>query len=175
MDVVVNPPDRLVLLRPLRRDEPEALLDLFERLSPRSRQRRFLTPKPRLTARDLEVLMDVDGDHHDALAAVPALRPDRLLGVARVVRHPVRPFADVSVAVADAWQGCGLGRHLLTAVLRRAEARGIGCVSFSVLAGNEAGLRLAKGAGKVVDVSCEAGVLELLVVLQGVGARSAAA
>jgi acetyltransferase len=175
VDVDVYPPDRLVLLRALRRDEPHALLDLFERLSPRSRQRRFLTPKPRLTARDLEALLDVDGDRHDALAAAPALQPDRLLGVARVVRHPARPFADVSVVVADAWQGCGLGRHLLAAVLRRAEDRGIECVTFSLMAGNEPALRLAKGAGKVVDVSCQSGVLELLVQLPGARAGSAAA
>jgi acetyltransferase len=164
--VEVHPPDRLVLLRPLRRDEGPGVLDLFERLSPRSRHRRFLTPKPRLSPRELDALLDVDGDRHDALAAVPALQPDRLLGVARVVRQRAGEAADVSVAVADVWQGCGLGRHLLSTVLRRASARGIDRVVFSLLASNETALRLAKGAGRVVDVSCSGGVLELTVLLE---------
>jgi acetyltransferase len=163
--VEVHPPDSLVLLRPLRRDEAAAVLDLFERLSPRSRQRRFLTPKPRLSPRELDALVDVDGDRHDALVAVPALHPERLLGVARVVRQPAGGAADVSVAVADDWQGCGLGRHLLSAVLQRAGARGVERVVFSLRASNEAALRLVKSSGRVVDVSCSAGVLELTVQL----------
>ena len=79
----------------------------------------------------------------------------------------------MSVAVADDWQGCGLGRHLLSAVLRRADARGVERVVFSVLAWNEAALRLAKGAGRVVDVSCSAGVLELTVLLERPAAAAA--
>ena len=49
-----------VMLRPLEPEDADLLLDLFDRLGPRSREQRFLTPKHRLTATDLRQLTAVD-------------------------------------------------------------------------------------------------------------------
>ncbi|MGL4743586.1 MAG: ribosomal protein S18-alanine N-acetyltransferase [Dermatophilaceae bacterium] len=59
--------------------------------------------------------------------------------------------ADVmTLAVASAWRGCGLGRALLGDVLRRARQRGAAAVMLEVRADNVAGLRLYESAGFVV-------------------------
>jgi GNAT superfamily N-acetyltransferase len=158
-------PDDAHVIRPLRRDERDALLDLFDRLSPQSRLQRFLTPKPRLSARDLERLSDVDGDRHDALVVVAAAAPDRLLGVARLVRGPAPGSGDVSVVVEDRWQRQGLGSRLLDVLCERARRRGIESVTATMLADNRGAMRLMRRAGRLADVRVESGVLELIYVL----------
>jgi RimJ/RimL family protein N-acetyltransferase len=153
------------VIRPLRRDERDALIDLFHRLSPQSRLQRFLAPKPRLSERDLERLSDVDGDRHDALVVVAADAPDRLLGVARLVRGSGSDSGEVSVAVDDRWQRQGLGTRLLDALCDRARRRGVESVTATMLVDNRAAMRLMRRAGRLAEVRVEAGVLELIYVL----------
>ena len=153
------------VIRPLRRDERDALIDLFDRLSPQSRLQRFLAPKPRLTEGDLALLSDVDGDRHDALVIVAAGAPERLLGVARLVRGSGTVDSDVSVVVEDRWQRQGLGSRLLDALVERARRRGIESVTATMLADNRGAQRLMRRAGRLVDARVEAGVLEVVYVL----------
>src|SRR4051794_5188708 len=95
-------------VRPIRPTDKGALLDLFERLTPRSRLRRFLAPKPSLSRRELAYFTEVDHRTHEALVAVDG---DGVLhGVARYASGPGEAtVADVAVAVAHAAQGRGLG------------------------------------------------------------------
>ena len=73
-------------LRPLGCADRDRLAALFARLSPESRYRRFLSPKPALTARELVYLTDIDRFRHEAVAAVdPRDGFDRRRG-------PVRPI-----------------------------------------------------------------------------------
>ena len=62
-------PDHL-WVRPIRASDKDGLLDLFERLSPMSRMRRFLAPKPRLSSRELAYLTAVDHRRHEALVVI---------------------------------------------------------------------------------------------------------
>ena len=117
----------------------------FERLSPRSRFLRFLSPLPTLPERTLDRLMDVDGREHVALAAV---HRGELIGVARYVRdRRDRGLADVAVTVVDDHQGRGLGRRLLGALLERGAADGLRAVTFDVHPSTQAGQRLVRSVG----------------------------
>lgn len=129
-------------LRPLRRDEPDTLDILFAGLSPHSRYLRFHTPVPRLTAAARRALLDVDQVDH--IAVVAEIDPDTPVGIARCVRTPARGGrgADVAVAVVDAWQGRGVGRILVEAIVERAVAAGISRLEARVLPGNVAALGL---------------------------------
>jgi hypothetical protein len=60
-------------LRPIDSSDRAGVAALFARLSPESRYRRFLSPKPRLTPRELSYLTEVDQVHHVAIAAVDEL------------------------------------------------------------------------------------------------------
>src|SRR5215212_1825531 len=103
--------DARLTARPIRPDDKDALVAFFARLSPESRRRRFLAPKPRLTARDLVLLTEVDGRAHVALVALD--REGAIVGVARYAGWPDCPErADVAFAVADDWHGRGLGTVL---------------------------------------------------------------
>ena len=61
---------RRLNIRPVEREDRVRLRRLFMRLSPESRYRRYLSPKPELTERELAYLVDIDHVHHEALAAV---------------------------------------------------------------------------------------------------------
>src|SRR5437868_14272026 len=88
--------------RPLESTDRERLAAAFARLSPQSRYQRFLTPKPKLLAGELDGLTQLDHVTRDAVVAV-GRGTDRLLGVVRFARHPGDDWpADVAVTTAAA-------------------------------------------------------------------------
>jgi RimJ/RimL family protein N-acetyltransferase len=129
------PTDPELIVRPIRATDKAALLDLFERLSARSRLRRFLAPKPSLSRRELAYLTEVDHIRHEALVAVA---PDgTFVGVGRYACDlGETTVADVAFAVADAWQGRGVGTGLARLLVERARANGIARLHATTLADN---------------------------------------
>jgi ribosomal protein S18 acetylase RimI-like enzyme len=113
-----------VTVRPIRASDKDALLDLFERLSSRSRLRRFLAPKPSLSRREVAYLTEVDHRTHEALVAVG---PDGgFVGVGRYACGIGQTdVADVAFAVADGWQGRGIGTTLAGMIAEIARENGI--------------------------------------------------
>jgi RimJ/RimL family protein N-acetyltransferase len=131
-----------VELRLLQPGDAATLLEIFDGMSARSRELRFLTAKPRLTSTDLRALTNVDQQDHVAILAVsvPLGRP---IGVARFVRDPEqRDSADVAVAVVDAWQSRGIGTMLATALVERARTLGVRRFTLVMAHGNERAARL---------------------------------
>ena len=119
--------------RPLSSDDRDRLARLFARLTPESRRRRFLSPKPALTTRELAFLTDIDHVAHEAIAAVDQ-RDDSIVGVARYVRVADRlGVADVAVEVADEIQNMGVGTELVARLLDRARANGITLLTATTL------------------------------------------
>lgn len=114
-----------VLIRPVQSTDAALLADGFARLSPRSRQLRFLTRKKQLSSAELRYFTDVDHHDHEALAALnPA--DGRGVGIARYIRHADDPHAaEIAVTVVDDWQGRGLGTELVARLSGRARSEGI--------------------------------------------------
>ena len=69
-----------VPIRSIQPGDKARLAAFFSRLSDESRRRRFLGPKPKLSARELEFLTEVDQCRHVALVA---LDEDAIVGVGR--------------------------------------------------------------------------------------------
>jgi GNAT superfamily N-acetyltransferase len=134
----------VVRLRPLERDDTERMARLLERLSPTARYRRFFSPTPRISARLVAALTDVDHDRREALAAVV---DDELVGMAEYVRSTDRgEAAEVAVFVEDRWQRRGLARLLTNELARIGRRRGIDRFTASVLAENRPVLTLVRTA-----------------------------
>ena len=96
---------------PLQRADKERLAEEFQKLSPESRRRRFLTPVTHLSEQMLGHLVDdVDWiDHVAFVLCVGAEHEPEPIAIARCVRYPSVPdAADLAVTVHDAWQGRGV-------------------------------------------------------------------
>jgi RimJ/RimL family protein N-acetyltransferase len=120
-------------LRPLGSADRDGVAALFARLSPESRYRRFLSPKPELTPRELAFLTDIDHIRHEAFAAVDQ-RDDSIVGVCRYVHVVDRPgAAEVAVEVTDELQNMGIGTALARQTVQRARANGFALLTATTL------------------------------------------
>ncbi|MEA2437737.1 MAG: hypothetical protein QOF65_2293, partial [Thermoleophilaceae bacterium] len=123
-----------ITIRDIRADDKDLLAAGYARLSERSRLRRFLGPKPRLTASDLRYLTEVDGLNHYAIVA---MRGRDIVGVARWVRLVDDPDeAEAAIVVGDSLQGNGLGKILARRLADAARERGVRRMRASIMSDN---------------------------------------
>jgi len=147
-------------VRPIVPADREPLADAFDRLSDRSRRQRFLAPKPRLSARELDYLTDVDHVTHEALVAIDETSGE-IVGVGRYATGgAVGPAADMALVVVDAWQRRGIGHALALRLVERARANGIRRLTGTALADNRRVRSLLDRLGFRVR-SVSAGVVEV--------------
>jgi protein lysine acetyltransferase len=145
MDVVTLRSGRQVTIRPIGPDDGPGLSAAYDRLSPQSKYRRFLAPKPHLTNSDTRYLVQIDGRDHVALVATRAEDPSWILAVGRFVRLPEdRTMAELAVVVGDPYQQEGLATELLERLKLAAAERGITRFKATMLAENEAAHRLVR-------------------------------
>ena len=136
-----------IRVRPLEPSDRAGVAALFERLSPESRHRRFLSPKPNLSEKELTYLTSVDHRWHEALAAVDR-RDGSIVGVARYAKVPARSVAaDGAVAVADDLQGQGIGTALVRCLIARARVNGFAVLTASTLWDNRPARALLRSMG----------------------------
>jgi GNAT superfamily N-acetyltransferase len=159
------------MIWPLLPTDAEMLREGFRRLSPDSRQRRFLATLSELDDPMIRLLVDsVDGIHHIALLLIvlPPEGEEGPTGVAHLVQDPADPAsADIAVTVIDDWQGRGVGTALVSALMQRRPAA-VTRLRTLVAADNRASLALLAGAGRVSPGLPEHGVLDVTVELPAV-------
>lgn len=144
----VLPGGRVALLRPLRPGDRCAEQTFFNGLSRDSRQQRFHFGLRELSPALLKLLTDVDQRLHRAWV-VEAEAPGRpVIADARFVCDPASPsVAEFALAVADDWQGRGLGRRLMAHLTVAARRQGVQRLFGDVLAENRRMLALMREFG----------------------------
>jgi acetyltransferase len=138
-------PVTLRTMQPGDRDIEDAFV---RRLSPGSRYLRFHAALKQLTPAMLDRFTNVD--YPDEMALIATIAEDgseREIGVARYVRTAGSDRAEVAVAVADDWQGKGLGTRLLLRLRDIAREAGVKHLEATVLPQNQAMLSLARQLG----------------------------
>jgi acetyltransferase len=138
---------RSVRIRPLRTTDRATYERAVYSLSPRSRYLRFFAPIEKMSERMLDQMTQVDGHRHLAWLA---LTPDESTGVG-VVRY-IRAAdddqsAEVAIAVADDWQGSGLGGELLRQTVDHARLARLDLLTGTTLRENSAAAGLLQGSG----------------------------
>ena len=135
-----------VLIRPVQTADAALVADGFARLSPRSRELRFLTRKKQLSTAELRYFTDVDHHDHEALVALNHA-DGRGVGIARYIRHTDDPHAaEIAVTIVDDWQGRGLGTELVTRLSARARHEGVHRFTALVAEDNTAVARMLQSA-----------------------------
>ena len=121
---------RKLTLRLIRPVDAPLLEELFYRLSPESRWRRFhaLTDgiPPERVAEQAGIMADVDNRTLEGAVVAVAKEVDgeHIVGVVRLARPPSKPDAEeaeAAVVVLDAYQGQGVGSELLQRMLQLAQ------------------------------------------------------
>jgi GNAT superfamily N-acetyltransferase len=138
-------------VRPVLPGDTGRIARFVQGLSSTTAYRRFLAPTPRLTARALATLVDVDHHDRETLLALTADGPSsRLIGVGQYVRL-TEARAEIALVVGDAWQRRGVGRMLAAQLAQAAAEEGIAELTATVLAENPAPQRLAVGLTAAVE------------------------
>ena len=137
---------RAVRVRPIRPEDAEREKRFFGRLSDRSRYQRFMQYLPQLSARMLARFTQLDYDRELALVA---LWQDEFVAVGRYAPNEDGRSAEFALAVADDWQGKGLGHALLEQLCDSARAAGYEALYGHILEANHDMLQLAAHLGFV--------------------------
>ncbi len=156
---MLDPPSEL-MIRQLSGSDRAALEFEFRRMCERSRYQRFLAVAPRLSPRDLELLLDVDHWHREALIAFSA-PPRTPLGTARYVRLDDFDAAEVAVEVVDGWQRQGVATKLLEALRDRALRAGVRRFTATILRDNKAAHALTRHLGTPKVTAAKGSLVEV--------------
>ena len=149
-------------IRSLEPADREALRAMFDRLSPDSRYRRFLSPQASFDVA-MRNVFDLDYVQRDAIVAI--LRGE-IIGLAECHAFRRSPGdVEVAVTVYDAYHRRGLGRELLDLVIARALDHGAVNVHASVLAENRPMLELFSKIAPHARKELERGVVDLVFAL----------
>jgi acetyltransferase len=132
------------------RAEDEPLIEAHHRaLSERSIRMRFFSMVKSLSRDSLIRLCHLDYARELALVAErkDAAGNPEIIGVSRYHMNPQDRSAEFAVIVRDAYQGQGLGQHLMERLIAAARQRGVGRLTGMVLRDNARMLTLAKDLG----------------------------
>jgi acetyltransferase len=137
-----------VLIRPIRPEDEPLIVKLHEGHSERTIRMRFFGLVKTLSRDSLIRLCHLDYDREMALAAVRReAEQAAILGVARYYLDPETGAAEFAVVVGDAWQGHGLGYHLMERLIAVARQRGVRRLVGLVLRENGPMLKLCEELG----------------------------
>jgi acetyltransferase len=165
IDVVHLAGTTRVVVRPALPQDRDLQRAFVRNLSDAARYFRFMTKLRELPEAMAEHFTAIDYIGHVALVAeVFSDAGATMVGEARyIVDAGDAAACEFAVAVADAWQGMGLARILLTRLADHAAASGIRHMSGDTVASNEAMIALAKRTGFAVARKREDGRLVHLV------------
>ncbi len=144
----VLPDGTTVHVRPIRPDDADRLLGMWERTSERSRRQRFHGTFD-LNERTVKRFTEFDPKWQFALVATLGRGEDEVIvGVSRYVQDPDQPdHAEFAALVEDDQQGRGIGTALVRHVAMAAYDVGVRTLSGDVLADNARMLRLIRELG----------------------------
>jgi acyl-CoA synthetase (NDP forming)/GNAT superfamily N-acetyltransferase len=145
-------------IRPLVPSDQEALAGFHRRQSSESVYRRFFSPKPTLSERELERFTTVDMIDRAALAVE---LHDEFVGWASYERWPGRNEAEAAFMVDDEHHGRGIGTLLLEHLAAIARSNGIERFTAEVLGDNRAMLSVFAKAGWPLQRRFDSGVVDL--------------
>jgi len=138
-----------VLIRLLNQDDKEELKIGFEKLSTKSKYRRFFVPISSLSNSQLKHLTEIDNKNHLALCAYIVGQDGMFgIGVARYFRVEDEPkTAEFALTIIDEYQSQGLGTELLNLLIQCARKNGIRKFIGYMLAENSSILKILKHLG----------------------------
>jgi len=150
-------------LRAIQREDEEKMLALFHRFSLHTVYLRFHHAFSEMTREEVRRFCTVDYDTTFALVAtIGEDAEEKVVAVGRYYRLGGRDAAEVAFVVEDAYQGKGVGMHLLKQLATLAREKGIRVFEGLVLAENKEMIKLFKKSGFRLATELEHGVYRMV-------------
>ncbi|HZW22743.1 GNAT family N-acetyltransferase, partial [Noviherbaspirillum sp.] len=141
-------------VRPIRPDDAQMLQDFVRRMSPESRYFRFVSTMRELSVKMLAKFTLIDYDREMALVAMHRERTpsedggfsetERIIGVSRYVTNPDQNTCEFSLAIADEFNGQGVGSRMMLSIMDVARSKGLAQIEGLVLSNNAPMLKLMR-------------------------------
>jgi len=160
-----------VLIRAIRPDDKQRLLDGIHHLSNKSVYYRFLRNKHELSEKELRYFTEVDFNHHVAIVA--ALQNDdeeNDIAVGRYIElkdKGAERVAEVAFTVEDEYQQLGVGTLLFNELVTIAQEQGITRLVAEVLLDNKGMLNIFKNGGFKLETTISYGVAHVEFTIAG--------
>ena len=144
---------RRAILRPVLPQDAQAEQAFVTAMTPQTRHRRFHVPIRELGPRLLQALTQIDYRSHVAIVAHAAphrglFEEPAIVADARYALLDGNPHeAEFAIAVADEWQGVGLGTAMMRFLLDHARSCGVRRLAGDVLHDNERMLATVRRLG----------------------------
>jgi GNAT superfamily N-acetyltransferase len=135
---------RCVILRPVVIEDAPRLAKLSGRLSAESSHLRFFRAGRHLTPEEALGLADIDHDRNEAFVALDG---DCVVALGSFNQLGADPHAELTLLVDDAYNGVGLGRHILKLLIDSARARQYSMLLTELLPENERMSGILESAG----------------------------
>ncbi len=156
-----------LLLRPIRPEDGQRLMDFYARATPADMRLRFFMVRREVPHSELARYSQIDYDREMTfIAQAPsASGAPAMVAEVRALCDPDNLQAEFAIQVASSWQGKGLGRLLLDKMIRYLTARGTKEVLGQCLHDNKGMAALARQAGFEVSAGPSPDTLALRLLL----------
>ncbi len=137
-----------VTMRPIRPEDAQMEMEFVRDLSAESKYFRFMDTMRELTPDMLARFTQIDYDRE--MAFVATIKRDDAeveIAVGRYATNPDGASCEFAVVVSDRWQGRGLARVMLEALIAVARERGLRVMMGHIMASNDRMLKLALELG----------------------------
>ena len=153
-------------IRPIRPEDEPAVVRFHGTLSDESVYRRFFSQmklESRIRHERLTRVCFIDYDREMALVAEKpktSTQPAEIIGIGRLVKSPLKSEGEVAALVTDAFQRKGVGRELVSRLIRFGREEKLESLMASVLTDNPAMKKLLEGQGFVFSTGQDPDILE---------------
>jgi acetyltransferase len=145
-----------VSIRPIKPEDADMEQEFVKHLSPEAKYFRFMNTLRELSQAQLIRLTQIDYDREMAFVAIAHQNgEDPEIGVSRYATNPDGESCEFAVVVADAWQGKGIARRLMSVLIDAARNRGLKYMNGDFLAENTRMLRFVASLGFVLSAHPE--------------------
>jgi acetyltransferase len=159
--------DTTVTLRPIKPEDARIVQDFIKALPDEARYLRFMNKLHELSPTQLMRMTQID--YHREMAFIATVSVDGrevCVGDARYATNPDGESCEFAIVVADSWQGKGLARRMMGALIETARSRGVKYMNGDYLVDNGRMIAFVSSLGFVLashpeDPGLKRGVLVL--------------
>ena len=157
-----QPDGSVVIIRPIKPEDADLVVDFVHRLSPETKYLRFMNTLRELPPAMVARLTQIDYDREMAFIATGEEEgEERELGVCRYAVNPDGETCEFAIVVADNWQKKGLARKLMGVLIETARNKGLDAMHGVFLANNERMLKFVQSLGFVLSNDPEDNTIKL--------------